>query len=309
MSQSQVGRLACQLNSKLQSLQTIVMACNQNKGKAGELEEFSIILKDTILFPTGGGQPNDLGFLLADNESIEVFDCIRVGMDAVHITRKPLTPGISVEIKLDWKRRFDHMQQHSGQHLISDFAESAFGWITFCWNMGKEKSYVEFSQVVPGPDELSKLEVLVNSFIRDAIPMELEEKPIGTDRPDSIPNDIKEGVIRNIKFGQFDGPCCGTHVSTTAEIQVVKFLGVDKVRGGNARVWFVCGNRALSTMSSSLKVEKDLNAILSCGPDQFATMVNKKLQSIKDLNKEKKKILVEMKELQKKIDSLAIKND
>jgi misacylated tRNA(Ala) deacylase len=282
-----VGKLSCQRDSYLKELDTEVISCEPEK------EYFAIILKETILFPTGGGQPFDMGSLNFDGQEVKVFNVERIGSFPIHFTKLAIKPGQKVTIKLDWKRRFDHMQQHSGQHIISDLAEKLFSWKTFGWKMGQTtlSSFVEFDNVVPTPEDLDQLELAVNEFIQEAVTMQLEEVEMTSEtRTDSIPQDIKNGIIRQIRFGEFSGPCCGTHVKTSAQIGGVKLLQLEKVRSGNSRVYFLCGSRIQKQMSITMKINQDLNKILSCPPEDFVDRVGKKLLQLKTLLKENKKL-------------------
>lgn len=90
---------------------------------------FQVVLEDTILFPEGGGQPDDRG-LIGD---VPVLRVTRRGAEAVHFVQAALEPGAEVLLSLDWERRFDHMQQHSGQHLVTAIAEQMFGFKTTSW--------------------------------------------------------------------------------------------------------------------------------------------------------------------------------
>ena len=208
-------------------LKTKVISCVFDENASFESSrQYEVLLEDTVIFPTGGGQPSDRGTIkMIDGTEANVLACERRGLLAVHYVDKLMTPGTEVEVHLDWKKRFDHMQQHSAQHIVSDIAESIFGWITFCWNMGKEKSFIEFKNVSPFQSELDKLEDAVNDFILENHPMVLEEAQLETlHKPDSLPSDIQSGVLRNIKFGPFGGPCCGTHVESSGQIQMIKIL-------------------------------------------------------------------------------------
>ena len=262
--------------------------------------KYKVLLSDTVIFPTGGGQPNDTGSIRikeGSDDVVQVINCERVGMNAIHTTNGPLPVGAAVIVSLDWERRFDHMQQHSGQHLISDLAEKLFNW--------KEKSYVEFKNVIPTSTQLDQLESAVNDFILTGTRTQVIETEINhRDRPEGLPSDIQEGVIRNVKMGEFLGPCCGTHVENTFQIQAVKLLTCDKVRGGNSRVWFLVGSARISRyINATLIVDKELNSLLSTGPADFPKIVSKKLQQIKDLMKEVKNLKKEMKELKKNLPS------
>ncbi|KAJ3261827.1 Alanyl-tRNA editing protein Aarsd1 [Boothiomyces macroporosus] len=286
---AQVGELQCQKDSYLTTLAATVVSCEQ------EGEHFAVLLSDTIIFPTGGGQPNDLGTI----DNVEIVDCQRRGLKCVHITKAPVEVGKQVQVKLDWARRFDHMQQHSGQHLISDLAEMHFNLDTFGWKMGNDTSFVEFKGPAAQSD-LDKLEDIVNEFIRKSHQVTVEASKIHDEnRPDTLPDDIKSGVLRNIAIGDIPfKPCCGTHVSQTSDIQAVKFLSTDKVRGGNTKVWFVAGHRVLKTMQQMLAREAELNAILTTAPDQFAERVKKLKEQNKGFMKDVKKLEKELKSLQ-----------
>ena len=280
-----VGELHCQKDAYCTHFETRLISCEQKDNM------YHIILEDTILFPTGGGQPFDLGTL----NDIPIVDCQRQGMYAVHITHQPILDE-KVMVVLDWNRRFDHMQQHSGQHLISDIAEELFEWKTFGWSLGPIKSFVEFEQVQPSDDALDALESRVNSLIREALPQQIQVFQVVDGRPNSLPQDIQTGVVRHVAFGPYSGPCCGTHVRTTAEIQGdwihlgFKWLHVEKVRGGNSRMWFLCGNRVFQHLKQSLAIDKALTNLLSSTPDTFADRVAKKIAQVKELTKEVKKL-------------------
>lgn len=285
---TQVGQLYCQRNSMAKSLTTVCLSCIP----AGE-GKFEVILEDTVIFPTGGGQPYDTGVIEVVGAGVisKVVDCARRGLVAIHIVDTEIAPQSIVEVRVDWSRRWDQMQQHSGQHIISDLAEEK-GWKTFSWNMGKEKSYIEFENVSLTQTEIDQLEIVVNQFILEGHEMVLEEFQLTPeDRPDSLPSDIESGVVRNIRFGKFMGTCCGAHVPNTTAIQLIKLLNVEKVRGCNSRVWFISGNRVLETLTKCLSVERELNAILSSSPQDFAARITKKIVQIKDLTKENKKLL------------------
>ncbi|KAL1263969.1 hypothetical protein QQF64_004324 [Cirrhinus molitorella] len=129
----------CQRDSYMQEFDTSVVSCVpaeltlENNGKKEKLKGFNLKLKDTILFPEGGGQPDDHGMV----GGVPVLRVLRQGPEAVHFISSALEEGQEVHIKLDWERRFDHMQQHSGQHLITALADTMFGYKTTSWELGR----------------------------------------------------------------------------------------------------------------------------------------------------------------------------
>lgn len=166
-----------------------------------------------------------------------------------------------------------------------------YNWSTFGWSLGLKQSYVEFEKVTPTKDQVKNLEVACNDIIRDSIPMSMVESDIKDGRPGSLPSDIQSGCLRTISFGNSSkNPCCGTHVSSTAHLQAIKFLHMEVVRGGNTRLWYLCGDRVLSSLESCVERERAINEVLSTRPEEFVDRIKKKLLIIKDLTKKIKKL-------------------
>ncbi|KAJ3111297.1 Alanyl-tRNA editing protein Aarsd1 [Phlyctochytrium bullatum] len=171
--------------------------------------------------------------------------------------------------------------KHSGQHLLSALAERNFSLTTVAWNLGPRVSCIELdlslrpSSSPPTQSELDALEAKVNQHIRAGLPVGVEEVEGagGEDRPATLPQDLVEtgeGVVRYVSIEGVDrNPCCGTHVKTTAELQCLKLLHTERVRGKNLRLFFLFGDRVLSTFQDSLLRERAIGALLTTGPDQF----------------------------------------
>ncbi|KAJ3095314.1 Alanyl-tRNA editing protein Aarsd1 [Phlyctochytrium planicorne] len=303
-----VGRLLCQRQPLLKSTTATIVSIKPSEpapdasSKASDASpakpRLDVVLGDTILFPTGGGQPNDLGSI----GGVPVVDVVRKGLQCVHVVEdgEALKEGEEVEVLLDWGRRWDHMQQHSGQHLLSAIAERDFGLETVAWGLGKERCHVEFdlgSRGAPTADELNALETSVNALIRDAIPYSVVEEDghAEGERPDTLPEDLTEGVVRYVLIGSIDrNPCCGTHVTTTADLQCLKLLHTEKVRGKNLRLFFLFGDRVISTFQDSLVRERTIGALLSTGPDFFVEKITMANKQIKDSSRQAKNLLKEL---------------
>ncbi|KAI8907847.1 Threonyl/alanyl tRNA synthetase, partial [Gorgonomyces haynaldii] len=277
-----VGRLACQNNSYQTEIDTVVLECRPS------IDGFEVILEDTVVFPTGGGQPFDTGRIEYDNKSVFVTKAERQGLECVHFVLEAIPVQTRVTVKVDWDRRFDHMQHHSGQHVISDGAELLFGWETFGWSLGSERCFVEFKTTIPTQEQLDKLESWVNQKIREnhQVTVTVSDPEV---MPDSLPEDLKsenKGPVRMVAYESIvPNPCCGTHVSSLGHIQAVKFLSTEKIRGGNFRLWFVCGNRVFREFQRSLDRDKILNGLLSQGPNQFADAISALQRKLKEANK------------------------
>ncbi|KAL6451035.1 hypothetical protein SBY92_001285 [Candida maltosa Xu316] len=288
-----VGALACQRNSFLKTFNTKVISSfefvppptskeKQSKSKS-KTKEFGVELEDTILFPEGGGQPFDKGTItiLSNNKVIEVKSVLRENLKAIHIVNELIDPGVEVTVNLDWKRRIDHMQQHTGQHLLSAVFDT-YGLETLSWNMGEDINYIELPKKIE--DELVKdVQDKVNSLI-------LEGVPISVVTPDQhghevdishLPDDYdaSQGIIRIVKIGELDAnPCCGTHLTSTAQIQAISLLHQSPIRSGNSRLFFICGLRVANCLSNEHKILKNVSTNqLSCSIED----VEEKVESLK----------------------------
>lgn len=240
-----VGALACQQDSYLRTFQTTVLNCTpldpkkdvhkakKSKESAngsatiGEVPLYELELEDTILFPEGGGQAADRGLLIVEggeNDEAKtlanVLDVQRKNLRAVHIVDKSITAGTNVKIELDWKRRLDHMQQHTGQHLLSAVLEK-HGLATLSCKAGDTTSYLEIPRALT-EEEMNEIAQEVNDEILNntAVKIEVPEAVI---EEDSL--DPKKGILRVVKIGTVgESPCCGTHLSSVGQVKAVSLL-------------------------------------------------------------------------------------
>lgn len=245
------GALACQFDSSLRSLATRVARC-ERVGRFLEVE-----LEDTVLFPEGGGQPSDTGAI----DALRVDSVVVRGGRCVHrvaaegLEGVELAVGQRVTATVDWARRFDHMQQHSAQHLLSAVAE-ARGLETTTWALGEERCNVELvpagaqggraKSAVP-MDELRAIEREANAAIVRGLAVTPALAEPGSAEWASIarkfPPDQQPAAMRVVSIHGLDSnPCCGTHVTNTAQLQALRLLNVEFARGAT-RVWFVAGER------------------------------------------------------------------
>ncbi|KAF9182148.1 hypothetical protein BGZ51_004897 [Haplosporangium sp. Z 767] len=313
-----VGLLTCQHTPYLKTFTTTVLSCSPKPNKQ---KLYEVQLQDTILFPEGGGQPCDYGTL---NETIEVKNVQRVGTSHVHHTTAPVQEGIEARLELDWKRRFDHMQQHSGQHLLSAvFEQPEFGCDTLAWGMNATRCHVELSKA-PTPEQIQEVEDRVNLYIRRNYPVHIT---FTDQRPATLPKDYvgPNGVFRVIEImedldviaaeqdplssqEQSNGkekrglvrldynPCCGTHVKSLKDLQCIKILHQEKIRGANCRLFFVVGQRALNLMQETYQLTRDLGSILSApgGPETYVETVAKNQKQGRDAFKQIKNLFKEV---------------
>ncbi|KPJ10137.1 Alanyl-tRNA editing protein Aarsd1 [Papilio machaon] len=210
----------CQEDSFLKEFTSKVLKCEETKesivdyGKITNFEGYQIVLENTILFPAGGGQPHDIGWL----DNIEVLQVLHKGDEALHFTKEPLAIGTTVTQKIQWERRFDHMQQHSGQHLLSAILEKEYTLPTTSWWLGAEESYVEVDASSVSENVIRNVENRCNDLIRDAVPVNVKfckanDPDLNEAHTRGLPKDCMD-TIRIICIGDIDeNMCCGTHVT------------------------------------------------------------------------------------------------
>ncbi|KAL8175746.1 UNVERIFIED_CONTAM: Alanyl-tRNA editing protein Aarsd1 [Gekko kuhli] len=282
----------CQRDSWARQFTTQVVSCcpaqllTKNGGKKETLQGFHVILEDTILFPEGGGQPDDRGVI----NGIPVLRVTRRGPDALHFVLTALEPGTEVQLELDWDRRFDHMQQHSGQHLITALADQMFGFKTTSWELGHQQSTVELETPSMTADQVAALEQSVNDKIRARIPVVVRHLAEGDAEGDGVRSrglpDDHTGPVRIVSIEGVDANmCCGTHVSNLSDLQVIKLLGTEKGKKNKTNLVFLAGNRVLKSLAQSHATEKALTSLLKSGPEEHAEAVKRLQNSLKQLQK------------------------
>ena len=198
------------------------------------------VLEDTILYPEGGGQPADRGTI---NGAL-VLDVQKTDGAVRHVLASPVAPG-PADVRLDWERRFDHMQQHTGQHLLSAVAQDRFGWETTAFHLGADTCDVELAAPTLGAADLERLEEAVAAEIRAARPVVRRRVPLAEFGSLSVrTRGLPEGFTGDVRLVEIVGvdlnTCGGTHLANTAEIEPLKLLGTEPLRGGT-RVFFAAG--------------------------------------------------------------------
>lgn len=189
-------------------------------------------LADTVLYPEGGGQPADHGWL----GDVAVEDVQKRGGEVVHYLASAVSPGRAT-LRLDWARRFDHMQQHTAQHLLSAVAADRFGWETTSFHLGAQTCDVELAAGALPAEQVSELEEAIAVEVRAA-------RPVTTRRvsPEAMAGlavrsrGLPAGHVGDVRLVEIAGidlnTCGGTHLASTAEIECVKLLRSEPMRGG-----------------------------------------------------------------------------
>ena len=248
-----------------------------------------VTLADTVLYPEGGGQPSDHG----DIEGVTVVELTRTAEGIRHTLAgpSPFRPGDEVEVTLDWSRRFDHMQQHTAQHLLTALAHRETGRRTTSFHLGATVSDIELEGAPVTADELERLEALANAAARAAHPVRTHR--ISKEEYESR-NDIRtrglpahhSGDVRLVEIEALDLTACGgTHVASTAELGGIKVLGAEGMRGGT-RVHWVAGNRLLSRLADHEDRAEALRGILRVGTEELGDAVAQRMEQLKTSQKE-----------------------
>ena len=237
------------------------------------------VLADTILYPEGGGQPADRGFI---GEAAVLDVQWRDGV-AQHYLGRPIPPGAAL-VRLDWPRRFDHMQQHTAQHLLSALAEDRFGWPTTAFHLGAEVCDIELGVAAPPAAQLELLEEAVAVEIRAARPVTARRVP-----PEELAElavrtrGLPEGFTGDVRLVEIEGidvnTCGGTHLRSTAEIEAVKLLDTEPMRGGT-RLRFVAGGRVRRRLAAHETRNAALRALLGAPDHELVTVAEGKLAQL-----------------------------
>jgi len=252
----------------LTSFAAKVESCVQ--GKKG----FDVILNQTAFYPEGGGQPYDTG-TLGNVRVLEVHE--REGR-VVHTCDGPLEVGSDVEGHIDWARRFDLMQHHSGEHIVSGMAHTKWGCDNVGFHMGADVITIDLN-VVLDEEQLRELEGEVNAYI-------WQDKPTIITYPTSEELEALEyrskkaltGQVRIVTFPGADTcACCGTHVASTGQIGLVKLLSVQKFRDG-VRIELVCGGRAMAHLNRVAQQNHQVSNLLSAKAYETAPAVQRLLE-------------------------------
>ena len=210
-----------------------VLRCEKSK------KGWDVVLEKTVFYPEGGGQPCDLGVL----GGVQVLEVHERGGEIVHTCSGPLEAGTTVHGAIDWDRRFDLMQQHSGEHLVSGLVHAKYGYDNVGFHMGQDSITIDFNGLID-EEGLREIERQAN----EAVYANLETEVFYPDREtlSTLPYRSKkelEGQVRLVRFPGVDlCACCGTHVARTGEIGLIRLFSCVHFREG-VRIELLCGRR------------------------------------------------------------------
>jgi alanyl-tRNA synthetase len=239
-------------------------------------------LERTAFYPTSGGQPADHGTLAG----VPVVDVVDEGERIAHVLAEPLADleaGVGSELHglIDWARRFDHMQQHTGQHLLSAVFADLYGFRTTSVHFGAESATIDLDTADVDATQLSAVETRANAIVMENRPVTVAFEVAGAVEGLRKPS-AREGELRIVTIADADRSACGgTHVRATAEIGPVLLRGVERVRK-QARVEFLCGWRALRAARVEHEVLRDAAQRLTASPAEVPARVAALAEQLKD---------------------------
>jgi alanyl-tRNA synthetase len=250
-------------------------------------EENRVVLDRTAFYPTSGGQPYDTGTLggarvtnVEDNDDGEV----------IHFLDRPLAPG-EVHGEVDSARRFDHMQQHTGQHLLSAVFVELFQFPTVSFHLGDDSCTIDLSIPKITDEQVLRAEERSNALIVENRPVRVSHRHKDEVATLGLRKETKrEGEIRLIEIEGLDLCACGgTHVRATGEIGAILLRKVEKVKQG-IRVEFVCGHRAVRWARRDFTALTQASSLYSAKPYDLPELIAKKLEEAKAADRERKRM-------------------
>ena len=239
------------------------------EGKNG----YEIILDRTVFYPEGGGQPGDTGYLQIGDQKVEITDTHEKDGEILHFCVQPLEVGSKVTGTIDWNRRFSLMQNHSGEHIVSGLVHSKFGYDNVGFHMGKDTVTIDFNGefTVEDMQEFERAaneRVWANEKVDITSYTEEEVKAVEYRSKKEL-----HGMVRIVTFPNADVcACCGTHVSYTGEIGLIKLISLQKFKGG-MRMEMLSGRRAMDYVAEICRQNQQISVALSAKPLETAEAV------------------------------------
>ena len=266
-------------NVYMKEFEAVVLNSSFDEKKKNWLVE----LDRTAFYPEGGGQPADEG-TLSTGEGIvrRVMDVHEKEGTILHYCDGPLDEGMKVRGQLDWERRFDHMQQHSGEHIVSGMICSRFHCDNVGFHMGKDTVVIDYNAEVSRA-ALAELEEAANRYIWEDHALQiLWPTP---EELKALEYRSKKELTGDVRITSFPGAdicaCCGTHVMTSGQVGLVKFIGSQKFSKGT-RIELLCGKRAFDFLSMNWEQNHQVSVAMASSLDKTAAVYQKQKQELID---------------------------
>ena len=265
--------------SRLLEFDAVVISVSERDGG-----QIAVTLDRTAFYPTGGGQPADTGTL----GDARVVDCIDAESDCVlHVIKGPVPEiGDRVHGKIDWLRRLDHLQQHTGQHILSAAFVKLFGAPTHSFRVLEHECEIDVALDDPTDERIEQAVDLANQIIWDNRPITIRQ--VTSEEAVVLPlrkEPSREGELRVIEIDDFDlTPCGGTHAKSTGEVGVIAVRSWERAKG-LTRIQFMAGVRVLADYRKANRTARDMAAMFSAGREDSAALVSKLIEESKKLRR------------------------
>ena len=252
-------------NAYTQDFTAVVQSCEAVKNG------FAVTLDRTAFYPEGGGQPADHGTL----GEARVLDVHEKDGVVTHLCDRALSVGAEVGGRIDWARRFDHMQQHSGEHIISGLLCSTFHCDNVGFHMGADVVTIDYNAPITWEQAL-EVERRANAYIWADHPIRIWYP--SAEELAALPYRSKKALTGPVRITEFPGAdrcaCCGTHVSSSGQVGLLKLLSCQKFRDG-VRLELLCGQRALDCLAAGWEQARQIGQALSVKPQSAFSAVSR----------------------------------
>ncbi|WP_419550605.1 alanyl-tRNA editing protein, partial [Mitsuokella jalaludinii] len=247
-------------------------------------EGYAVVLDQTVFFPEGGGQLSDTGTLTAGEKALPVKHVHEKAGEIFHETKEPLAPGTKVVAKIDWPVRFDHMQQHCGEHMLSYAFYKLFGAHNVGFHMSADMVGIDLDREVDWQQAL-QAERFTNREIQEDRPVTTKLVPAEEAAKMNLRkfNDKLTGILRIVTVEGSDScTCCGTHPTSSGMVGLVKIFKVEKHKEGS-RISFLCGREALERVEQYMLAALDASNLLSIKETELPDGIARLQQEKKEL--------------------------
>src|SRR5208282_3212729 len=253
-----------------------------------------VYLDRTAFYPESGGQPSDRGTLAG----MPVIDVTDEGDEIAHLLADE--PAFKpVQGSIDWERRFDHMQQHTGQHILSAAFERVGSYKTVSFHLGTEGATIDLDSDRVGTQQIEAAEELANRVVFENRPVQISFRPAAeAEQLELRKPTFREGDIRLVEVEGFDlSACGGTHVSRTGGVGIISLRKVERAKG-LTRVEFVCGGRALRRARQDFAILSEAARLFSTGMENVPELITKQAQDLRDVGRSLQKLVEDLAELE-----------
>src|SRR5882762_1214884 len=246
--------------------------------------QIAVTLDRTAFYPTGGGQPTDTG-TLGDARVVECIDAEDEGV--MHVIQGPAPEvGDTVHGKIDWPRRLDHLQQHTGQHILSAAFIQLFDAPTLSFRVLEHECEIDVALENPADERIEQAVDLANQIIWESRPISIRQ--VTSAEAATLPlrkEPAREGELRVIEIADFDlTPCGGTHARSTGEVGVIAVRSWERAKG-LTRIQFMAGVRVLADYRKANRTARDVAALFSAGREDSPALVRQLVEENKKLRR------------------------